>query len=51
MPQPDGGGIVTDTVGFAAATFHLVIVDDDRPFLNTLGKAMEARGFDVRLAQ
>lgn len=29
----------------------LVIVDDDRPFLNRLGRAMEARGFEVRLAQ
>ncbi|MGI9386834.1 MAG: ActR/PrrA/RegA family redox response regulator transcription factor [Methyloligellaceae bacterium] len=29
----------------------LLIVDDDRPFLNTLGRAMEARGFRVRPAQ
>jgi len=29
----------------------LVIVDDDLPFLNRLGRAMEARGFKVRLAQ
>ncbi len=29
----------------------LVIVDDDRPFLNRLGRAMEARGFHVRMAQ
>lgn len=29
----------------------LVIVDDDRPFLTRLGRAMETRGFDVRLAQ
>ncbi len=28
----------------------LLLVDDDRPFLNRLGRAMEARGFEVRLA-
>ena len=28
----------------------LLIVDDDKPFLNRLGRAMEARGFDARLA-
>jgi len=41
--KPDGAWMPKDN--------SLVIVDDDRPFLNTLGKAMEARGFDVRLAQ
>lgn len=29
----------------------LMIVDDDRPFLNRLGRAMETRGFAVSLAQ
>lgn len=29
---------------------NLLIVDDDKPFLNRLGRAMEARGFTVRLA-
>jgi two-component system response regulator RegA len=29
----------------------LLIVDDDRPFLVRLAKAMEARGFDVRTAE
>lgn len=29
----------------------LVIVDDDRAFLQRLGRAMEFRGFDVRIAQ
>jgi two-component system response regulator RegA len=29
----------------------LVIVDDDGPFLQRLGRAMEARGFEVRTAQ
>jgi len=28
----------------------LLLVDDDKPFLTRLGKAMEARGFEVRLA-
>lgn len=28
----------------------LLIVDDDQPFLNRLGRAMETRGFDVSLA-
>lgn len=28
----------------------LLLVDDDRPFLNRLGRAMEARGFTVELA-
>ncbi|RMF09482.1 MAG: response regulator, partial [Alphaproteobacteria bacterium] len=29
----------------------LVIVDDDGPFLQRLGRAMESRGFSVRTAQ
>jgi two-component system response regulator RegA len=29
----------------------LLLVDDDRPFLNRLGRAMETRGFDVRMAE
>lgn len=29
----------------------LVIVDDDKPFLQRLGRAMESRGFEVRTAQ
>jgi two-component system, response regulator RegA len=28
----------------------LLLVDDDKPFLNRLGRAMETRGFKVRLA-
>lgn len=30
---------------------RLLIVDDDRPFLNRLGRAMEARGFIVDVAE
>ncbi|MEM7299928.1 MAG: ActR/PrrA/RegA family redox response regulator transcription factor [Pseudomonadota bacterium] len=36
------------------ATVHdksLLIVDDDKPFLQRLGRAMETRGFDVRTAE
>ena len=29
----------------------LLLVDDDRPFLNRLGRAMETRGFAVRMAE
>lgn len=29
----------------------LLLVDDDRPFLSRLGRAMEARGFEVRMAE
>ncbi len=29
----------------------LLLVDDDRPFLNRLGRAMEIRGFDVETAE
>jgi two-component system response regulator RegA len=29
----------------------LLLVDDDHPFLNRLGRAMETRGFDVRMAE
>ncbi len=29
----------------------LLIIDDDRPFLNRLGRAMESRGFDVKTAE
>ncbi len=38
---PDGG---------AAADRSLLLVDDDLPFLNRLGRAMEQRGFSVRTA-
>jgi len=33
------------------ADASLLLVDDDRPFLNRLGQAMEARGFEVRMAE
>ncbi|MEZ5923022.1 MAG: ActR/PrrA/RegA family redox response regulator transcription factor [Hyphomicrobiaceae bacterium] len=32
------------------ADHSLILVDDDRPFLTRLGRAMELRGFDVRMA-
>ncbi|MCH8239319.1 MAG: ActR/PrrA/RegA family redox response regulator transcription factor [Proteobacteria bacterium] len=34
-----------------AATPTLLIVDDDRPFLQRIGRAMESRGFSVALAE
>ncbi len=40
---------MTDTTGSEPRT--LLLVDDDRPFLNRLGRAMESRGFDVRMAE
>ncbi len=36
--------------GAAAADRSLLLVDDDLPFLNRLGRAMERRGFSVRTA-
>ncbi|MGH1349955.1 MAG: ActR/PrrA/RegA family redox response regulator transcription factor [Methyloligellaceae bacterium] len=30
---------------------NLIIVDDDKPFLHRLGRAMETRGFNVTMAQ
>lgn len=35
----------------AAVDTSLIIVDDDGPFLERLGRAMESRGFEVRMAQ
>ena len=35
----------------SAEGLKLLIVDDDRPFLSRLGRAMEARGFAVELAE
>ena len=32
-------------------TPSLLLVDDDRPFLQRLGRAMESRGFDVTMAE
>ena len=32
-------------------TPSLLLVDDDRPFLQRLGRAMESRGFDVTTAE
>jgi len=40
---------MTDTAGNEQQS--LLLVDDDRPFLNRLGRAMETRGFDVRMAE
>ena len=37
--------------GEATGEKTLLLVDDDRPFLNRLGRAMETRGFAVRMAE
>lgn len=39
------------TLDLENANKKLLIVDDDRPFLNRLGRAMESRGFNVELAE
>ena len=39
---------MTDT---ASEKKSLLLVDDDRPFLNRLGRAMESRGFEVRTCE
>jgi two-component system response regulator RegA len=39
---------MTDT---ASDKKSLLLVDDDRPFLNRLGRAMETRGFEVRMCE
>jgi len=39
------------TDGDLSANKTLLLVDDDRPFLNRLGRAMETRGFHVRMAE
>ncbi len=35
----------------AGQDMSLLVVDDDRPFLNRFSRAMEQRGFDVRMAE
>ncbi len=45
---------VTEDAGHileSSSDLTLLIVDDDRPFLNRLGRAMEARGFSVTTAE
>jgi two-component system response regulator RegA len=41
----------TDGEGTISGDTSLLIVDDDRPFLTRLAKAMEARGFQVETAE
>ena len=43
---------ITDmTMNNLPADKTLLLVDDDRPFLNRLARAMESRGFEVRMAE
>ena len=41
-------GELTDTAG---RDMSLLLVDDDKPFLNRLARAMEGRGYSVRIAE
>ncbi|MEQ8746515.1 ActR/PrrA/RegA family redox response regulator transcription factor [Pyruvatibacter sp.] len=51
MNMPDNVDTQRDTTRVdALADKSLLIVDDDQPFLTRLGRAMERRGFEVRLA-
>ena len=43
--------MATATPPQAQADNSFLIVDDDKPFLSRLAKAMEARGYDVRTAE
>ena len=43
--------MANETEGTTGPMGRLLIVDDDRPFLVRLGRAMEARGFEVTLAE
>jgi two-component system response regulator RegA len=43
------GNLMTDTSQMSEKT--LLLVDDDRPFLTRLGRAMESRGFTVEMAE
>ncbi|WP_280950020.1 ActR/PrrA/RegA family redox response regulator transcription factor [Methylocystis bryophila] len=41
---------LADAMSFPSEEMTLLIVDDDRPFLNRLSAAMQARGFSVSVA-
>ena len=41
-------GELTDNAG---RDMSLLLVDDDKPFLNRLARAMEGRGYSVRIAE
>jgi two-component system response regulator RegA len=43
----EDAGLISES----SSDLTLLIVDDDRPFLNRLGRAMEARGFSVTTAE
>jgi two-component system, response regulator RegA len=44
------GRIDVELIMMTAQNKSLLLVDDDKPFLTRLGRAMETRGFDVRIA-
>ena len=44
-------GLLTTSVAIPPAEMSLLLVDDDRPFVTRLARAMEARGYTVRTAE
>ncbi|MDD9911197.1 MAG: ActR/PrrA/RegA family redox response regulator transcription factor [Ahrensia sp.] len=48
--QQDQNQDVSDVIGEGVSP-RLLLLDDDRPFLQRLGRAMESRGFDVTTAE
>ncbi len=48
VPEISGDAVAAS---FAAGDASLLIVDDDKPFLQRLARAMEARGFQVETAE
>lgn len=51
MVQPHYVGADSAPVPRGAAELTLLIVDDDKPFSSRLARAMEVRGYDVRVAE
>lgn len=51
MAQPSTVMLEAQTLPRASAENTLLIVDDDRPFSSRLSRAMEGRGYDVRVAE
>ncbi len=46
-----GDGLAGDGATASSSNPSLLLLDDDRPFLQRLGRAMESRGFEVTLAE
>src|SRR2546423_4330377 len=50
-PAPAGGKAMMETAAAPARDRSLLIVEDDKPFVARLARAMEARGFTVTTAE